>query len=75
MAGAVTVVTMDWVAIVGVASLGAAICVLAGAGVIGIFHAWSGSASTREYWFYPVGLLVGALLTAMINSPDPPPSQ
>ena len=46
--------------------LGTAISILSGAGVLGLL---SGSrSSTREYWFYPVGLLVGFVVVTVIET-------
>jgi ABC-type transport system involved in multi-copper enzyme maturation permease subunit len=46
--------------------LATAVSVLSGAGVWGIFRAVSGVATpTREYWFYPIGLLVGFTIVTL----------
>lgn len=43
-----------------------AVNILAGSGVLAIFHLIS-PAPTREYWLYPVGLLVGVLIAAPLD--------
>jgi hypothetical protein len=45
------------------------IWVLAGAGVVAVFSLVGGSHEpTREYWFYPMGLLVGFLVSPHYSS-------
>jgi hypothetical protein len=45
----------------------ACVTVLSGAGVAGIFHLVSPNASTREYWLYPVTLLLGMLAAPRLD--------
>jgi hypothetical protein len=48
--------------------LASSISVLAGSGVIGIFHLMDpNGAASNAYWFYPVGLLVGFAVVAIIE--------
>jgi hypothetical protein len=48
----------------GLRELSGAVSILAGAGVIAIFHLLGGATSAREYWFYPLGLLIGFVVIA-----------
>jgi hypothetical protein len=52
----------------------AAVGVIGGASVIAIFHILGGlnTASRREYWFYPVGLLAGYILGTIYEWIVPP---
>src|SRR5689334_8111300 len=43
------------------------ISVLTGAGVLGIFKYVSPGGSTREFWFYPVGILIGLLVAPFFD--------
>ncbi len=47
--------------------LSSAIGVLAGGGVIAIFHLMGTSKPSDEYWFYPIGLLVGFGIGTYMN--------
>jgi hypothetical protein len=47
--------------------LSSAVGILAGGGVIGIFHLIGGTKPTEEYWFYPIGLLIGFAIGTYIN--------
>jgi hypothetical protein len=55
-------------------ALYAAVSVLGGVSVIAIFHLLGGlhAESRREYWFYPIGLLVGYLLGTLYELRWPP---
>jgi peptidoglycan/LPS O-acetylase OafA/YrhL len=46
----------------GLRELSGAVSILSGAGVIAIFHFIGGGGNFREYWFYPVGLLLGFIV-------------
>ena len=47
--------------------LGSIISVMVGAGVIGIFKGFSGGSPPREVYGYPIGLLCGVGLSAIVN--------
>src|SRR6185312_8384701 len=49
------------------AALSGVISILCGAGVIAIFHTLGGRQYVPEYWFYPVGLLGGATILALLK--------
>lgn len=53
-------------------ALGSLISVMIGAGVLGLFHAISGSGTPlpQEVYTYPVGLLLGYVITALLED-DP----
>ena len=46
------------------AVVASAIAMLSGSGVISVFHFLAPGGPTREYWFYPIGLLIGVLSAA-----------
>ena len=48
-------------------ALTGAVSILGGAGVIAIFTLIGGPKGAPEYWFYPVGLLIGATIVALIK--------
>jgi hypothetical protein len=48
-------------------ALTGAISALAGSGVIAIFSLIAPSSSTREFWFYPMGLLAGLLIAPIVS--------
>lgn len=50
--------------------LSSAVSILAGAGVIAIFHFLGGGGAQKEYWFYPVGLLLGFIVIGSLNIED-----
>lgn len=41
--------------------------ILSGAGVLGVFHLVSPNGATREFWFYPIGLLIGVLIAPFLD--------
>jgi len=41
--------------------------IFAGGGVMAIFHSVAPSGATREYWLYPVGLLIGVLVAPPLD--------
>ena len=41
--------------------------ILSGAGVLGVFHLVSPNGALREFWFYPIGLLVGVLIAPFLD--------
>ena len=43
------------------------VAVIGGAGVLGIFK-YLGTPPTTAYWFYPIGLFVGAVVMALLHS-------
>lgn len=47
--------------------LSSAIGVLAGGGVLAIFHLVGATKPMDEYWFYPVGLLLGFTIGTYLN--------
>jgi phosphotransferase system glucose/maltose/N-acetylglucosamine-specific IIC component len=48
-------------------ALAASVSTLSGAGVLGVFHLIVPATPTREYWFYPVGMLVGVLIAPFLD--------
>ncbi len=48
-------------------ALTGAVSILGGAGVIAVFSLIGGPKSAPEYWLYPVGLLFGAVIVALIK--------
>jgi hypothetical protein len=44
-----------------------AVSIFGGAGVIAVFNALGGPKGVPEYWLYPVGLLFGAAIVALIK--------
>lgn len=55
-------------------ALYAAVGVIGGASVVAIFHLLNGfnAESRREYWFYPIGLLIGYLIGTIYEWIVPP---
>jgi MFS family permease len=50
-----------------------AVGVIGGVGVIAVFHLLGGrNGTTREYWFYPIGLLVGFFIGSVLAWYLPP---
>jgi hypothetical protein len=45
----------------------AAITVLSGAGVLGVFHLIAPAGPTREFWFYPIAVLGGVLIAPFLS--------
>jgi hypothetical protein len=50
-------------------ALTGAVSTLAGAGVIAVFHAVAGKDTPADprYWWYPIGLLIGAVIVGLIK--------
>lgn len=47
--------------------LSSAVAILAGGGVVAMFHLVGATKPTDEYWFYPMGLLLGFFLGTFLN--------
>ncbi|ARQ01398.1 hypothetical protein [Pseudorhodoplanes sinuspersici] len=45
----------------------ASITILSGAGVLGVFHMIAPTGPTREFWLYPIAVLLGVLIAPPLS--------
>ncbi len=50
-----------------VGGLVASVTVLSGSGVVGVFQLVAPQGSTREFWLYPVAILIGILIAPFLD--------
>jgi len=50
-----------------IGGLVASVTVLSGSGVVGVFQLVAPQGSTREFWFYPIAILVGLLIAPFLD--------